>query len=148
MAVLRNLFAVVGVMATLYAALYIGWFFYDLHSPKVGVDGTDLVEWKVVSSSMNAKRQVEAVVEVGTEKMGRAAPFHRVSLHSRINPEHSLNQRVVWESQSPAPPSVAWLSGNRLVVSHPPTPLFIYEPEVRLSVGVYRVLLRIAYDEP
>src|SRR5882762_11440933 len=101
MTVLRNLFAAVGVMATLYAILYAGWFFYDLHSPKVGVNGADLVEWKVVSSSINTKRQVDAVVEVGTEKMGRAVPFHRVSLRSRINPEHSLNQRVVWESQSP-----------------------------------------------
>jgi len=86
MAVLRNLFAAIGVLATLYA----GWLLYDLLSPKVGVNGADLVEWKMVSSSINTKRQVDAVVEVRTEKMGRAAPFHRVILRSRINPEHSL----------------------------------------------------------
>lgn len=139
---LKNIFALLGVAASAYFAVV----FFNYVVPVAVTPQEDLFDWQTISTTWNSERNVVAVVEIGRVKTRpNTLPYYKVSLNSKMASEHYLNHPVVWEAQTNNPPIVSWHTSNELLLSQEPQPVSLYEPQVHMLSGTYKVLLKVNY---
>lgn len=140
---LKNIFALLGVVALAYFAVV----FINFIAHVTITHPEDLIVWKTIGETWNSEQSAVAIVEMGNAKsQANTGLFYRVSLKSKADPEHELNHSEVWEGRTDVPPVVSWLAEDELSISHAAQSVLLYKPLVRMLSGLYRVSLNINYE--
>jgi hypothetical protein len=136
----KNFFALIGLLSLIFF-VEDQYYVFDTGVP---LEQRPLFDYTVVGSYPNSDNSVIAILQHGVTNTGAStAPFYRLVLKTKNNPENWLNNVHVWNSQVRQKPNITWLNESTVEITQDASMVWDYNPSIKLNEQNYAIKINV-----